>query len=92
MPDRCANCQGAAEPAAQSRTFLHDGEELQCLAIMSSCSACGYRWEDATYETENLRFRDEACSAAVRRIQLKRGANAPVVRLDRNNTDWRFEA
>lgn len=91
IADRCTNCQGTAEPAAQSRSFLYDGEELQCLAIVSCCAACGCRWEDAAYAADNLQFYEEACTAAVRRTHLRQGAYAAVARLDRSNADWRFE-
>jgi hypothetical protein len=60
----CEKCQGPAEPAAQMRTFEYEGQTLQCLALVSSCAVCGYRWEDETYDTENALFAEQARAAA----------------------------
>lgn len=63
MASFCDKCQGAAEPAAQMRTFEFEGETLRCLSLVSSCIICGYRWEDETYDAENALFAEQARAA-----------------------------
>ncbi len=69
MPMPCAKCQGAAEPAAQLRTFEYEGQTLRCLELVSSCTLCGHRWEDEAYEIENSLFVEQACAEILRRLQ-----------------------
>jgi hypothetical protein len=69
MPLPCEKCQGAAEPAAQLRTFEYEGQTLRCLELVSSCMLCGHRWEDKAYEIENSLFVEQACAEVSRRLQ-----------------------
>ncbi len=68
MASFCDKCQGAAEPAAQMRTFEYEGQTLRCLSLVSSCVVCGYRWEDATYDAENALFAEQARAAVSSRL------------------------
>lgn len=56
----CEMCQGAAVPAARTRTFEYEGQTLRCLVLVSRCMVCGHQWEDDTYDIENARFAEEA--------------------------------
>ena len=69
MASLCEKCQGAAEPAAQLRTFECEGETLRCLELVSSCMLCGHRWEDEAYEIENSQFVEQARAEVLRRLQ-----------------------
>jgi len=64
---QCEKCQGEAVPAAQMRTFEHEGQSLSCLAFVSNCIVCGHRWQDEMHEAENLRHVEEARAIASRR-------------------------
>lgn len=59
----CEKCQGAAVPAARTRTFEYEGQTLRCLVLLSCCMICGHQWEDDTYDIENARFAEEARAA-----------------------------
>ena len=63
MASFCNKCQGAAEPAAQMRTFEYEGQTLRCLSLVSSCIICGHRWEDEMYDAENALFAEQARAA-----------------------------
>ncbi len=69
MASLCDKCQGAAEPAAQMKTFEYEGRTLNCLVLVSSCKVCGHRWDDETYEIENSLFAEQARAEVSRRLQ-----------------------
>jgi len=66
----CEKCQGAAVPAARTRTFEYEGQTLRCLVLISCCMVCGHQWEDNTYDIENARFAEEARAVVEARVQL----------------------
>jgi hypothetical protein len=68
----CEKCQGAAEPAAQTRTFEYNGQSLHCLTFVSSCTLCGHRWEDEAYEAVNAHHVEQACAVATSRQHTPR--------------------
>ena len=72
MALQCERCQGAAEPAAQTRIIEYEGQTLHCLALVSSCMVCGHRWEDEKYEAENLLFAEQARAAVSSRPRSSR--------------------
>jgi len=55
MASTCEKCQGTGERTATTRNFPYEGQDLHCLAFVSSCTVCGHRWEDEAYEAENSR-------------------------------------
>ena len=63
----CEKCGGAAEPAAQLKTFEYEGQSLRCLMFVSSCVVCGHRWKDATYAAANLHHGERARAIAAAR-------------------------
>gem|GEM_PF-4670321 len=54
-------------PAAQMRTFEHEGQTLHCLAFVSSCIVCGHRWKDEIHEAVNSHHVEEARAVATGR-------------------------
>jgi len=64
----CEKCQGAAVPAAETKTFEYKGQTLHCLVLVSSCMVCGHRWEDETYEAENSHHIEEARAVITNRL------------------------
>ncbi len=68
----CEKCQGAAEPAAQMKTFEYEGHNLHCLMFVSSCTVCGHRWHDETYEVMNAHHVEQACAVATSRTDTLR--------------------
>ena len=79
----CEKCQGAAVPAARTRTVECDGQTLRCLVLVSCCMVCGHQWEDDTYEIENARFEEEAREKIAKRQLPSRDpylTMVPVVR------------
>ena len=60
----CEKCQGAGAPAAEMKTFEHEGQSLHCIAFVSSCAICGHRWEDPRYADANRRHSERACAVA----------------------------
>ena len=69
MASLCDKCLGAAEPAAQIKTFEYEGRTLTCLVLVSSCMVCGHRWDDETYEIENSLFAEQARAEVSRQLQ-----------------------
>ena len=63
----CEKCGGAAEPAAQLKTFEYEGQSLRCLMFVSSCVVCGHHWKDETYAAANLHHVERACAIAAAR-------------------------
>lgn len=84
----CEKCQGAAEPAAQMRTFEYEGQILSCLALVSSCVICGHRWEDDAYAAQNSLFAEQAREAVLNRLQYTRDVQACIVRKDQDLNDF----
>lgn len=66
MEPVCEKCRGAAAPAAQMKTFEHEGHSLHCIAFVSSCVTCGHQWEDPVYEDTNLRNVEQAVASGHR--------------------------
>jgi len=69
MESLCEKCLGAAVPAAQMKTFEHEGRTLHCLAFVSSCIVCGHRWQDPRYTELNSHHVERACTIANGRSQ-----------------------
>jgi hypothetical protein len=69
MESLCEKCLGAAVPAAQMKTFEHEGCTLHCLAFVSSCIVCGHRWQDQRYTELNSHHVERACTVATSRSQ-----------------------
>ena len=67
MTLQCEKCGGAAEPAAQLKTFEYEGQSLRCLMFVSSCVVCGHHWKDETYAAANLHHVERACAIAAAR-------------------------
>ena len=76
MASFCDKCQGAAEPAAQMRTFAYEGQTLRCISLVSSCIICGYRWEDEAYDAENELFAEQARATISSRLQSPHDAHS----------------
>ena len=74
----CEKCQGAAVPAARTRTFEYEGQTLRCLVLVSCCMVCGHQWEDETYESENARFEEEAREAIAQRRHSSRETSLTI--------------
>lgn len=84
----CENCQGAAVPAAQMRTFEFEGKPLHCLAFVSSCIVCGQRWEDERYEAVNLHHTERARAVATTQQQAARETQMNFVPVKQCTTAW----
>jgi|SRR5664280_7528 len=84
----CENCQGAAVPAAQMRTFEFEGQPLHCLAFVSSCIVCGLRWEDERYEAANSHHAERARAVATIRQQPPHETHMDFVPIKQSATVW----
>lgn len=80
MTAPCDCCQSAAEPAAQMKSFEHEGETLHCLVFVSSCMVCGRRWDDERYAAANADQVEQTRAAMLRRIGALNGIQSTVER------------
>jgi hypothetical protein len=78
----CEKCHGVGTRAATTKSFEYEGQNLRCLAFVSSCTVCGHHWEDDTHAAENSLHVERACQAASSRNPIDTESFSDVEMVD----------